>query len=118
MEGPFGLGFRRANDAHVIVDLAGHTLSISNNDTIVISATTFSNGVVRIEGYDGIPFHKGGHADTATLDVTGMVAVYDADVTVSNLYLRSGSAATTLAKATYAFKVSAFSRRRQTTSRS
>ena len=106
MEGPFGLGFRRANDAHVIVDLAGHTLSISNDDTIVISATTFSNGVVRIEGYDGIPFHKGGHADTATLDVTGIVAVYDADVTVSNLYLRSGSAATTLANATYAFKVS------------
>ena len=105
MEGPFGLGFRRATDAPVIVDLAGHTLSISNDDTIVISATTFTNGVVRIEGYDGIPFRKGGHADTAELDIKGQIAVYDADVTVSNLLFRSGSI-TSSGDTTKAFKVS------------
>ena len=106
MEGPFGLGFRRANDAHVNVDLAGHTLSISNDDTIVISATTFSNGVVRIEGYDGIPFYNGGHADTATLDIKGLIAVYKADITVSNLCLRSGSTSSVSSDSKYAFKVS------------
>ncbi len=105
MEGPFGLGFRRANDAHVIVDLAGHTLSISNDDTVVVSAATFSNGVVRVMGFDGIPFRKGCHAETATLDVSGLTIVYDADLTVSNLYLRSGSAASS-GDSTYAFKVS------------
>ncbi len=105
MEGPFGLGFRRVSDASVIVDLAGHTLSISNDDTVVVSAATFSNGVVRVMGFDGIPFRKGGHADTATLDIKGQIAVYDADVTVSNLNLRSGSS-TSSGGSTYAFKVS------------
>ena len=106
MEGPSGLGFRWVNNLPVIVDLAGHTLSISNNNTVVISATTFSNGVARILGFDGIPFHNGGSADTATVDLQGAVAVYDADVTVSNLYLRSGSEASVNDSSKYALKVS------------
>ncbi len=106
MEGPSGLGFRRANNAHVIVDLAGHTLSISNDKTIVVTAVTFSNGVVRIQGPGGIPFHNGCHADTATVDLQGAIAVYDADTTVSNLCLRSGSTSSENSDSKYAFKVS------------
>ena len=100
------LGFRMANSNPLTVDLAGYTLSVNIDETVVVYNATFSNGVVRIVGSDGIPFHNGGHADTATLDITGMIGLYDADVTVSNLYLRSGSVATTLTGANYAFKVS------------
>ena len=106
VEAQKGLGFRMANSNSLNVDLAGHTLSVSNDATIAVYNATFSNGVVRIVGSDGIPFHNGAHADTATLDITGMIGLYDVDVTVSNLYLRSGSVATTLTGANYAFKVS------------
>ena len=100
------LGFRMANENPLNVDLAGYTLSVNIDETVVVYGATFSNGIARIVGTDGIPFHNGVHADTATLDITGMIGLYDADVAVSNLYLRSGSAATMGADAKYAFKVS------------
>ena len=106
MVSPSALGFRGVNDSTVNVDLAWHTLSVTNGDVAWFTAVTFLNGVVRVVANVGIAFHNGGHADTATFDLKGPVAIYEADVTVSNLVLRSGSISSTSADAKYAFKVS------------